>query len=516
MNLNNITQTYEEEGIKFKSALQFLTDTRNAEKEAEAKRRKRKFIPKEFFSFDYGKPLLPQIKKALKDVARKDYFEYVQYLREGANIKKLTKALTKAPKGRNSKANSQEHNNFMQYLYLLLCDCGVVNKYLTEGEQEGTREIYINGQVAGYGLSPAERESRLFGRIEKSKLLWDVISARALIMAGEVTEKMLQGVVINDLAIINSKGNKTTQYSISKDKNVTEYIFTNGLKIYVDGELDIFTCKVLLIALSKLYKNVPNNILTSKKTLDDFIKYSTVSITSEEYMEITQKKNIDKARQALYKGAKTLFESVIDSNKKKALPDFNSERWISGAKCENGIAEVTFANKTMKYFCSKKVKEHDFNMVLLTVDDKQVVTFQLGYKLWLQYMMRQGEDGDNRLTIKGLLDTITELPRVEHIMRSRQDKHTARIRERFETALDNLVNIGYLKSWRYTKAKGEPITDEEKDNATFSEWQEWLLSYELRLPAQGKYIEAKRKMVEARKRRKIAKENKAASTPVQD
>jgi hypothetical protein len=198
------------------------------------------------------------------------------------------------------------------------------------------------------------------------------------------------------------------------------------------------------------------------------------------------------------------------------LPDFNSERWISGAKCENGIAEVTFANKTMKYFCSKKVKEHDFNMVLLTVDDKQVVTFQLGYKLWLQYMMRQGEDGDNRLTIKGLLDTITELPRVEHIMRSRQDKHTARIRERFETALDNLVNIGYLKSWRYTKAKGEPITDEEKDNATFSEWQEWLLSYELRLPAQGKYIEAKRKMIEARKRRKIAKENKAASTPVQD
>ena len=154
MILNSITPTYEEEGVKFKSALQFLTDTRNAEKEAEAQRRKRKFIPKEFFSFDYGKPLLPQIKKALKDVARKDYFEYVQYLREGANIKKLTKALTKAPKGRNGKANSQQHNNFMQYLYLLLCDSGVVNAYLSEDEAKG---VYI--------LSPTEKEAQALAQI---------------------------------------------------------------------------------------------------------------------------------------------------------------------------------------------------------------------------------------------------------------------------------------------------------------------------------------------------------------
>ena len=496
MILNSITPTYEEEGVKFKSALQFLTDTRNAEKEAEAQRRKRKFIPKEFFSFDYGKPLLPQIKKALKDVARKDYFEYVQYLREGANIKKLTKALTKAPKGRNGKANSQQHNNFMQYLYLLLCDSGVVNAYLSEDEAKG---VYI--------LSPTEKEAQMFGRIEKSKILWDVISARALIMAGEATGKMLQGVVINDLATINSKGNKTTQYSVSKEEDIIEYTFNNGLTISVAGELDIYTCKVLLFAVNKLYKNVPNDILTGKKTLDDFIKYSRVKITTEEYMEITQKKNADKARQALYKGAKKLFESLIGSEKKNIQPNFNGERWVNGVKCEKGYVQITFTNNMMKYFCSKQVKEHDFNMVLLTVDDKQVVTFQLGYKLWLQYMMRQGEDGDNRLAIKGLLDTITELPRVENVKSNRH--YTLQIREPFEKGLDNLVEIGYLKSWQYTKAKGEPITDEEKDNATFSEWQEWLLSYELRLPAQGKYIEAKRKMIEARKRRKIAKETKA-------
>lgn len=482
---------------EIKTALSFLIETRNAEKKAEAEKRKREFKEAKLFVSDLSKPLLPQIEKALKDVTRKDYHNYIAYLEKQEDTS-LLQALT----GQARKGETQEHSNMMQYLHLLLCDSKMLQNYLREGESQRTHRVW-----------PAEREENMFQRMEKIKNLYDVMSERAQVMAGECIDVIMQGPILNNLAMGWSNKRETKSYKTQKlEGKYYNHTYPDGSQFLAIDELDVLSRKALIICMAKVYKNLPDEVFTGQKKLDvggltvnQAESYATAEITTEEYMKLTQKKDAQKASKALSDGITSLAKPKITKNNRGKDLNFHLENFVSVADYKNHKATITLTNRMLRYICSNNVRRHQFNMVLLTLDDKQAVASQMGFKLWLNYMMKQGETADNILSVGLLIDTLTELPRVNEVNKGKADrsnkwdKHlTLRIREPFEKALALLVDIGYLKSWRYTLAKGKEIPLERLRERDFNDWLTYNLEYVLNLPPQDAFIEKKRKYLAER------------------
>lgn len=495
--------------VEVKTALSYLIDTRNAEKKAEAEKRKREYKEAKLFESDLSKPLLPQIEKALKDVTRKDYYNYIEYLKN-CKESRILQTLT----GRAGKGESQEHSNIMKYLHYLLYDSKMLEYYLKEGEPARVCRI-----------RPDEREENLFQRMEKVKNLHDVMAERAQVMAGECIVTTMQGPILNDLAMSwNPKKRETKSYKTEKlDSKTFERTFPDGTQIRAMNELSVYSLKALIICLAKVYKNLPDDIFTGKEKLDvgeltvnEAERYATVEITTDEYMKITQKKDVKKASKALNDGVISLAEPKITKKNRGKDLNFHLENFVTVAEYENHKATITLTNRMLKYICSNNVRRHQFNMVLLSLDEKQTLASQMGFKLWLNYMMKQGENADNVLSIALLIDTLTELPRLEEVKsKEKNDRRVkVRIREPFEKALALLVDIGYLTSWRYTLPKGKDIPKEKLRNIDFNDWLTWNLEYVLNLPPQDTFIEKKRKYLAERHEKIKADKEKLAKKKV--
>lgn len=465
---------------------------------------------KKYFVFSNKKPLLPQIDKALTEVTKEDYCSYIEYLREGDSNHPLGEIA-------NTKASKQD--NYTQYLYLLLSDSHVLGDYFKEGEEPKT--IY----------TPAERKALTISRMEKSGRLWEIIKKHAGRLAGNFYEKTIQGEVINNIDEIAGRKRKNHRYKAEDLGNdLTKYSFGSGVNLYHDGgedenkiqvvnakisELSQNTSKVLRILLNKTADKVPSDVFMGK-SIKEFIEYTKVEISVDDYLTYTQKADRKNAKKALESALNDLYSISID---KKDV--FSRHRWVTSldtSRKRQGVYKINFSNEMMGYICSSRTKIHDFNMVLLALSENQKLAYQLGRKLWYHYVMTQGEQGSNRLWIENLLDTLTELPSIEEI-RSKDRHLVQKIQEPFEKALDVLTSIGYLNGWYYTKAKGERITDKEQAAATFDDWLGWYVEYDLNLPPQGKYITKRLDMKEKRKKKSEAarkaneskQEKKAAS-----
>ena len=492
--LNGITPNYEENGITFKSALQFFIENHISTSKKN----------KTFFVFNNNKPLLPQLEKALQEITKEDYFSYTAYLREG-NIKHPLQELE-------GRALTMQ-DRYKQYMYLLLSDSKVLGDYLREGEEESTRP-----------LTDTEQKALTISRMAKSGRLWEVITAQARILAGELYEKTIQNEILYDIDEITGKHRENRRYKEGQiDDTITSYDFNSGVTLYYDksgiekidkkiNELSMNTSKVLRILLTKTINKVPSKTFEGG-TLKDFIDYTKVEISVDDYINYARKKDRKNAKKMLESGLNDLYNISIDQEGR-----FSKHRWISSlddSRKRNGLYTVCFSPDMMGYICSPRTKIHDFNMVLLSLNENKKLAYQLGKKLWYQYMIMQGENGSTRLNIKKLINILTELPTPESIMANKKDGHlTAKIKEPFERALDDLVAIGYLNKWDYVKAKGEVIPAQEKDEATFDDWLTWYIEFDLHLPPQGKYIEAKNKAKERRKKKSetARKANKAKNT----
>ena len=474
---------YEDERKKYNSSLTHFNQNHGRAKN------------KNYFSFNKKKPLLPQIEKALAQVTKEDYCSYVQYLREDAqNIKHPLNEIA------NKKASKQE--NFMQYLYLLVSDSGILNDYLREGEEPKEPK-----EPKG-GYTPEEREALIFSRMKKNVQLWDILKKHADILAGNIYEKTIQGEVLNDIDEITGKVRTNRRYeSKSLGYGVTEHKFTSGVSILYENkrietidneisELPQNVSKVLRILLSNTANKIPSEVFTGK--IKNFVEYSKVQISVDDYLTYTRKADKKNAKKSLEQALNDLYNLSIDK-----AGTFSRHRWISGldeSRKRQGVYAVMFSADIMAYICSSHTKIHDFNMVLLTLSENQKLAYQLGRKLWYHYVSTQGEKGSNRLFIETLLKVLTEIPSVEEVRKT--SRHLVqKIQEPMEKALDALQSIGYLNEWHYTKAKGEPIQPKEQEQATFSDWLGWYLEYELNLPPQGKYIEQRHKMQATRKKR---------------
>lgn len=110
----------------------------------------------------------------------------------------------------------------------------------------------------------------------------------------------------------------------------------------------------------------------------------------------------------------------------------------------------------------------------------------------------------NRLKVETLLK-VTNLPTYEQTIRNR-NSWADRIKEPFETALDEVVRVGTLASWEYTHAKGVPLTEEEASTITdYKTFTELYITYVM-----GEEVDHTDRLArrdEEKKRRRTKKKN---------
>jgi hypothetical protein len=188
---------------------------------------------------------------------------------------------------------------------------------------------------------------------------------------------------------------------------------------------------------------------------------------------------------------------------------FDFKTWITRAKYSRGKGLLTFSPEAMMYFAGVQSRMYQVNMSIFQLD--WPVAYQLANWFTLYYEYTKGDAGKNngvRLKVRTLIDTLTELPRLDE---TKKNNYTRNIREPLEKALDMLVERKILNMWQYTWDRGKALTEAERDNAGFSEWLDLCVEYSLNLPAQEKYVEASKKAKV--KRERVTKAQKQETAP---
>lgn len=151
---------------------------------------------------------------------------------------------------------------------------------------------------------------------------------------------------------------------------------------------------------------------------------------------------------------------------------------------------------------------------LLAVDARNPNAYNIGLKMAEHHSMdsNQRNGRADRLAVHTLLE-YTQLPSIEDTRASRKD-WVERIKEPFERALDTLTETGVLSDWRYTKAKAEPIPDDQAGELfdSYEAWAGAYVQFELRdAPDQTARLEAQKE--KATKRKRSSSRKKKETTP---
>ena len=441
------------------------------------------------YKVDEKQDLLAQVDKALQYITCDDYQKYIKYL-EANNEQKALEEL--APKDNSIVA-------FSQYLYEFL------DSYLIESE------TYKRKVTFTYIYTMQRPE------ISKVSAITSLIAV-ILDIAYQIMRciKNIQGDIIGKLMSVRTNTNNPRKINTDDDfqKITDKYTYSREYGAYTmqykDGKntkiaytnMKPGTKLVLTMLTGELARILPNEVFNGSKK-NDFMKYATVIFTTDKYMDYTHRTDRKNANSLLNDYLQNLYDSKIftqtgtetytdENGKKKRRPLGLQGRWIESfdnAKKRQGIYAVTFTYNFMRWICSRKAFIHDFNTTAYALTDKQTVEVSLFFKLWHNYMSRQGEKGDNVITVEKLL-YLDGLPFMDDVLANKKDGHlTAKFRKPIEKALNTLQDIAFLTSWHYVDKSGNVITD---TNVDFSTWQKWSVVYNILLPPQNKYIEQHR------------------------
>ena len=141
-----------------------------------------------------------------------------------------------------------------------------------------------------------------------------------------------------------------------------------------------------------------------------------------------------------------------------------------------------------------------FHTGLLGISAKSGTAYRIGLKMNEHFSIinNQIQQTATRLKVSTLLEK-TQLPTYEDLQKEGNTRQwETRIKEPFENALDTLTGK-VISDWNYTKAKGEPLTDEEAESITdYKNFSNLLIQFEILDPPDlTKHIEKKKAEKEA-------------------
>lgn len=177
------------------------------------------------------------------------------------------------------------------------------------------------------------------------------------------------------------------------------------------------------------------------------------------------KKKIKKSLQIIYN------MSIAGSERVRGQEiSYSERRLLSGFDItSDGFIKMIFAQDFANYLALLPIAYYP--TALLGIDARNPNAYTLGLKMSEHFSNynNQGKGTAQSLKVKTLLECTT-LPDIETVRRNR-NQWEDRIKEPLEEALETLVNVGVLTEWRYSKPKGEELTNKE---ATFASYEEWI------------------------------------------
>lgn len=158
--------------------------------------------------------------------------------------------------------------------------------------------------------------------------------------------------------------------------------------------------------------------------------------------------------------------------------DYDSISLFSRTAIRKGVVHMEFSLPMAKYLVLLPITQYPKTQ--LRIDGRNQNAYALGNKFAEHYNMdsNQKKGTANRLKVDTLL-RVTNLPTYEQTIKNR-NSWIDRIKEPFETALEEVVRVGTLADWEYTHAKGVPLTEEEASNITdYKTFSELYITYKM-------------------------------------
>ncbi len=337
--------------------------------------------------------------------------------------------------------------------------------------------------------------------------------------------RILQGTGVNAISRVSSK----SFTEIDKFTGSRTAIFTggvDGIKVIQEETaiISALTQQVLAVFMLKLAENFPAALQTDKElTAEELLRYSEITVTLREYMELRGLKDVKSAREQLNKEVEKLYNLSVEwtekrhetyttkngRKRKKIAPIKWEMRLLSAAekdagKVKNGRVKIKISPEIAYYFY-KAGAPMWYNKALLTIDAKKCPhAVYIGRKILEHYNLNFAKNNENRISVKTLLEYCPDLPKYEDITQKGRQV-TERIIRPFERALKELEKTGFLLKWQYERRGKGDVPDVEAVAYTYEFWKEWIIVFELAdYPDQTERVQ---KIEEARKEKERKRKN---------
>lgn len=310
----------------------------------------------------------------------------------------------------------------------------------------------------------------------------------------ECYSKILQSKQVSALAKTSKKSFK----NVDRVTGVGVAEYEDGMKIQLENfsslKLNVQTQKVFAMLRIKLTQNLPYGENTPPEQI---LKNRAVKISVSEYMDLCGLKDRKEARKQLTEALQTLYKISLEFDEvryytpagktKKVMEkthhyiriaDHVSEE-ESRNPIKNGNASFSFTYDIAEHLSRSYIMPFPDALFTINSNDNPY-SYIIALKLAEHHNMNYGKENENRISVRALLNVLSDIPTYEKVMRT--DQHlTRRIRDPFERDLTALkYKYEILEDLHYCKPNGISLTDEETVNASFEDWRNWLIEFKLK------------------------------------
>ena len=166
-------------------------------------------------------------------------------------------------------------------------------------------------------------------------------------------------------------------------------------------------------------------------------------------------------------------DEKVENENQDATPDFSfaKQKFIIAGTIKNGTIIVELEPEMARYIAHCPLMQ--FPPILLRADNRKPNAFTIGAKIALHYSNRknQGSKANNTLSIKSLLTCVPEIPTYEQVTTKNQRNWKQKIIEPLESAINENMRIGYLKSWSYRDPSAK--TTYPAEMVQFFSWEQY-------------------------------------------
>ena len=191
----------------------------------------------------------------------------------------------------------------------------------------------------------------------------------------------------------------------------------------------------------------------------------------------------------------------LDKKDKDNLPDLYDQNLYSRTRINKDRIIITFTPEYAAYLRSVKTKGY-IPTDILRGSGNQLNALAIKFKLWdnaTQYNNLLSGQG-KIISVRTLLKE-TSLPTYEDLG-AYKSRWKERIKARFEEALKNALNSDLFTGGDYCKAKSQPLTPQEREEASrdFHAWEALYISYDIK---DQQFKEMLKEMAEKNKEKRI-------------